>query len=134
MLGYKVFTLQRNKSKYKMSIFSISKGVCPKCKSEKIFNKKGNLLMFRIPKMNSKCNNCGFLFDKESGFFFGAMFVSYALIVAQAVALFVILHVFLELNFLKTFIAIILLITLIGTINYRLSRIIWIYLFYSKED
>lgn len=90
--------------------------------------------MFRIPKMNSKCDNCDFLFDKESGFFFGAMFVSYALIVAQAVALFVILHVFIELNFLITFLSIIVLITLLGTVNYRLSRIIWIYLFYSDND
>ena len=109
-------------------------GKCPKCKKEKIFHKKGNLLLFRIPKMNSKCNNCGFLFDKESGFFFGAMFVSYALIVAEAVALFVILHVFLDFTYLITFISIIVLITLIGTINYRLARVIWIYLFYSEND
>jgi hypothetical protein len=117
-----------------MSVFSIIGGKCPKCKSEKIFKKKGNLLLFRIPKMNSKCNNCNFLFDKESGFFFGAMFVSYALIVAEAVALFVILQIFLKFNYLTTFISIIVLITLIGTINYRLSRIIWIYLFYSDND
>lgn len=117
-----------------MSILSVLKGECPKCKSEKVFNKKGNLLLFKIPKMSSKCSNCSFLFDKESGFFFGAMFVSYALIVAQAVALFVILHVFLDLTYVITFISIIVLITLIGTINYRLSRIIWIYLFYSNDD
>ena len=117
-----------------MSIVSVVSGRCPKCKSEKIFNKQGNLLLFRIPKMNSKCNNCGFLFLSEAGFFFGAMFVSYALIVGQAVALFVILHVFLDLTYVLTFISIIALITLIGTINYRLSRIIWIYLFYSDDD
>ena len=117
-----------------MSILLMFKGKCPKCKNEKIFNKKGNLLLFRIPKMNSKCNNCGFLFDKESGFFFGAMFVSYALIVAEAVALFVILHVFLDLTYLITFISIVALITLIGTVNYRLARVIWIYLFYSEND
>jgi uncharacterized protein (DUF983 family) len=117
-----------------MSVFSVISGKCPKCKNKKIFTKKGNLLLFKIPKMNSKCDNCDFLFDKESGFFFGAMFVSYALIVAQAVALFVILHVFLQFNYLTTFISIIVLITLIGTINYRLSRIIWIYLFYSETD
>jgi len=117
-----------------MSILSVLNGKCPKCKSEKIFNKQGNLLLFRIPKMNAKCENCGFLFLKEAGFFFGAMFVSYALIVAQAVAFFVMLHVFLDFNYVLTFISIILLITLIGTINYRLSRIIWIYLFYAEDD
>jgi uncharacterized protein (DUF983 family) len=117
-----------------MSLLSVVNGKCPKCKSEKIFNKKGNLLLFKIPKMHSKCNKCDFLFDKEAGFFFGAMFVSYALIVAQAVTLFVILHVFLDLSYLVTFISVIVLITLIGTINYRLARIIWIYLFYAEDD
>ena len=116
-----------------MSILSVIKGKCPNCKKEKIFNKKGNLLFFKIPKMNASCPNCDFLFEKEAGFFFGAMFVSYALIVIEAVTLFVLLNVFFSLSFIYTFIAIIILITLIGTINYRLARIIWIYLFYSEE-
>ncbi len=117
-----------------MSIVSVINGRCPKCKSEKIFNDKGNLLLFRIPKMNSECTNCGFRFYKEAGFFFGAMFVSYALMIAQAITLFVILHVFINLDFLVTFISIIVLITLFSTMNYRLSRVIWIYLFYTNDD
>jgi len=117
-----------------MSIGSVINGKCPKCKSKKIFNAKGNLLLFKIPKMNSECTNCGFRFYKEAGFFFGAMFVSYALMIAQAVAFFVVLHVILNLEFLVTFISIIVLITLFSTMNYRLSRIIWIYLFYSNND
>jgi len=116
-----------------MSIVSVFTGKCPKCKSEKIFNKQGSLLLFKIPKMHSKCDKCGYLFLKEAGFFFGAMFVSYALIVGQAVALFVVLRVILELTYVVTFSAIIVLITSIGTINYRLSRIIWIYLFYTDD-
>jgi hypothetical protein len=74
------------------------------------------------------------LFEKEAGFFFGAMFVSYGLIVAEAIVVFVILKGFFDLSIINTFIGIIILITLIGTINYRLSRIIWIYLFYSDDD
>ena len=117
-----------------MSILSIGKGLCPNCKKEKIFNDKGNLLKFKIPKMNTSCNYCSFLFEKEAGFFFGAMFVSYALIVAEAVAFFVIFNVIFNAEFLTTFLLIIILITCIGTLNYRLSRIIWIYLFYSDKE
>jgi len=84
--------------------------------------------------MNSNCRNCDFLFEKEAGFFFGAMFVSYGLIVAEAIAVFVILKASFGLSIINTFIGIIILITLIGTINYRLSRIIWIYLLYSEDD
>lgn len=117
-----------------MSLIFIGRGLCPNCKKEKIFTDKGNLLKFKIPKMNSYCKNCNYLFEKEAGFFFGAMFVSYALIVAEAVSIFVLFNVLLGFEFIHTFLIIILLITCIGTLNYRLSRIIWIYLFYPDKE
>lgn len=117
-----------------MSLVSVGRGLCPNCEKERIFTEKGNLLKFKIPKMNASCRNCNFLFEKEAGFFFGAMFVSYALIVAEAVAFFVIFNVIFNVQFLTTFLLIIILITCIGTLNYRLSRIIWIYLFYSGKE
>ena len=47
---------------------------CPKCKKGKMFNNLGNLLLFRMSKMNTICNVCNFKFEKEPGFFFGAIF------------------------------------------------------------
>jgi hypothetical protein len=71
----------------------------------------------------------------EPSFFFGAMFVAYGLTVTLSIAIFVISNLFLNLNLLQTFAAIIVVLLLSAPINLRISRIIWINIFvsYSKE-
>ena len=59
---------------------------CPNCKKGKMFNHVGNFLLFRMSKMNTICNVCNFKFEKEPGFFFGAVFVSDALVAAEMIA------------------------------------------------
>jgi uncharacterized protein (DUF983 family) len=66
-------------------IFDVLNCKCPKCEKGNIFNDPGNILLFNIPKMNNRCKECDFKFEKEPGFFFGAMFVSYGLAAAQMI-------------------------------------------------
>ncbi|MBQ0786283.1 MAG: DUF983 domain-containing protein [Oceanihabitans sp.] len=103
---------------------------CPNCKKENIFNNRGSLLLFKIPKMSARCNECDFKFEREPGFFFGAMFVSYALAVAQMIASLIVFWSFIDLSPLRVFLIITLIAFLLGAVNYRISRSIWIYLFY----
>ncbi len=116
-----------------MNLISILRGKCPQCKKNDIFNSKGNLLFFQIPQMDERCKNCNFKFEKEPGFFFGAMFVSYALAVAEFIGVFIMSYFIFELSLLASFLGIILSAILLSTINFRLSRIIWIYLFSNKK-
>lgn len=69
----------------------------------------------------------------EPSFFYGSMYVSYAVGIAFAVAAFVISYLIIETSLITAFIAIIL--TLIGfmPIIMRLSRNIWINLFMSYD-
>ena len=59
----------------------IRAGKCPRCRS-------GNIFEFPVSKlssfnrMNEFCPNCGLRFEVEPGFFIGAMYVSYAVVVA----------------------------------------------------
>ncbi len=103
---------------------------CPNCKKGNIFNNRGSLLLFKIPKMSARCNECDFKFEREPGFFFGAMFVSYALAVAQMIASLIVFWSFIDLSPLRVFLIITLIAFLLGAVNYRISRSIWIYLFY----
>lgn len=103
---------------------------CPHCKKGNIFNTRGSLLLFKIPKMSARCNECDFKFEREPGFFFGAMFVSYALAVAQMIASLIMFWYFIDLSPLRVFLIITLIAFLLGAVNYRISRSIWIYLFY----
>ena len=105
---------------------------CPNCKKGKMFSNRGNILLFKIPEMKTKCEVWDFKFEKEPGFFFGAMFVSYALAVGQMIISLVIFWQIIDFSPLKVFIIIALIALLLSTLNYKISRSIWVHLFYKK--
>jgi len=114
------------------AIIGILTEKCPKCGKGKVFHKKGNPLLFQMPRMNQFCPVCHHRFEKEPGYFFGSMFVSYAVTVGEMIAFFLIAYLFIE-----SFVTIVILIgvmsILLSTFNFRLSRMIWIYLFDGKD-
>lgn len=112
-------------------VFHILNCKCPNCKKGNIFSDSGNMLLFRIPKMNTRCMECNFKFEKETGFFFGAMFVSYALAAAEMMISLVVFWYFIDLSPFRVFLMIALIAVLLSTINFRVSRAIWIYMFYK---
>ncbi|WP_298526239.1 DUF983 domain-containing protein [uncultured Christiangramia sp.] len=113
-----------------ITVKDVIKGKCPNCKKADIFETKGNIILFRMPKMNERCEKCNFKFEKETGFFFGAMFVSYALAVAEMIASLIIFWVLIDLSPLIVFLIIAFVAFISSTFNFRVSRSIWIYLFY----
>lgn len=108
-------------------------GTCPKCGGTKVFKVKGNPFLFKMPVMNEHCSKCNYSFHREPGFYFGAMYMSYALTVAEMVAVFV-LGLLFKISFLSIFIGVVLVILILSTFNYRVSRLMWLNLFYKKED
>lgn len=69
----------------------------------------------------------------EPSFFYGAMYVSYAITVVIFVAIFIITNVFIGLGILESFAAILIASVVLMPINMRLSRILWINLFVSYD-
>lgn len=112
------------------AILNICQGTCPSCNNGKIFEQKGVLYKMRMPKMFAHCTVCNYKFEKEPGYFFGAMYVSYMLAVGQAVGVYVILSylVGIEDNF-QIFLLIVAAMIGLSFFNMRISRIIWIHLF-----
>ena len=76
-----------------MNLPTIIKNKCPRCRKGNVFNTKWNILLFKIPQTNKNCSVCNYKVEKETGFYFGAMFVSYWLAVAQFIVTFLILYV-----------------------------------------
>lgn len=109
-------------------------GKCPCCNKTKVFEKnpKGNF--FTIPKMRNNCNSCGYKFAKEPGFFFGAMYVSYGLVVAEMLTVAISSKFILRLENLPTVIAMGITALLFSKINFRLSRLIWMQMFLKKGE
>ena len=85
--------------------------------------------------MHEKCRHCGLHYKIEPSFFYGAMYVSYALGVAFSVAAFIISYVFIGSGLKTAFFAIIGTLVVFMPIIMRLSRNIWINFFISyKKD
>lgn len=85
-----------------------------------------------MPRMNERCEVCNHRFEKEPGYFFGSMFVSYAVTVGEMIVFFLLAHLFIE-SFVTIVVLIGLMSILLSTFNFRLSRMIWIYMFDGKD-
>jgi uncharacterized protein (DUF983 family) len=49
---------------------------CPRCRSGKIFH---HSVFLSFPKMYERCSVCSLRFEREQGYFLGAMYISYGL-------------------------------------------------------
>jgi len=102
---------------------------CPRCRVGDAFT--GTTYGFKVQKMNEYCPHCGLRFEREPGYFYVAMFVSYAMNVAEMVTASVAAYVFgLELEYenLWYFIAVLFVTTLLfSPFNYRYSRMVLLY-------
>jgi len=111
-------------------IIHIFRNDCPNCYIGKVFKDKNFYFSIGFPKMHDHCLSCGYKFEIEPGFFFGAMYVSYGLAVAEALITYALSRPFFNENFdLRIFPIIAVVIILFSFFNIRLSRMIWIYLF-----
>lgn len=66
-------------------LLAVAQSKCPRCREGKMF--EGRAYGLKKQKMNELCPNCGFKFEIEPGYFYAAMYVSYAFSVAQVVIL-----------------------------------------------
>ena len=114
-------------------IYSIFTGTCPVCQEESMYVEKNPYKLGKIYDMHERCSNCGTKYKIEPSFFYGAMYVSYALGVAFSVATFIITHFFIGFGLFASFISIIVVLILLMPIIMRLSRNIWINFFLSYK-
>ncbi|MEE1943722.1 DUF983 domain-containing protein [Pedobacter sp. KR3-3] len=102
---------------------------CPRCRVGKVFT--GATYGFKAQKMNEFCPHCQLKFEREPGYFYVSMFVSYAMNVAEMVTISVaayILGLKLEYDNLWYFVALLFGSTLVfSPFNYRYSRMILLY-------
>lgn len=112
---------------------SILTGSCPKCQNESMYEDKNPLHLGKVLKMNENCSHCGLKYQIEPSFFYGAMYVSYGLNVAVGVAAFIIANIFLNLDLVQSFIAIIGMVVLAFPFVVRWARNIYINMFISFD-
>ena len=114
-------------------LYSILTGTCPRCHEESMYVNKNPYALGDLLKMHERCSHCGLKYKIEPSFFYGSMYVSYGDGIAFAVAAFVISYLFVGMNLVNTFIAIVATLVVFMPIIIRLSRNIWINFFIKYE-
>ena len=112
---------------------SILTGSCPKCQEESMYKSKNMFNPEYTIKMNEQCSHCGTRYKIEPSFFYGSMYVSYAVGVAFGVAAFVVFYFFLKTSLKVAFMGICGTLLALMPIIMRLSRNIWINFFISYD-
>ena len=106
---------------------AVVKCKCPRCRQGDIFTGNMYSLSFKGQITNEYCPHCGLRFEREPGFFYVAMFISYAMNVAEMISISVaayVLGVALTYENLWVYVAIIVVgVFLFAPINYRFSRV-----------
>ena len=103
-------------------------GKCPRCRQGDIFKYPvGRVLKFSA--MHTSCPHCGATYEPEPGFYFGAMFVSYALSIALFTFVGLILYFTLNPSDTVYVVSIAVAAILFTPLCFRYSRILWLYWF-----
>lgn len=113
------FILHMHDKTFLQALLCAFSNACPACESGKVFS--------GLMKMNPTCPSCGIVFERESGYFVGAMSLSYFL------AFLAVLPVFLPLLLSDYPLWVIVGIPsleaiLISPLIFRYSRLVWIHL------
>jgi uncharacterized protein (DUF983 family) len=99
--------------------------VCPRCRAGKIYPTS---IFSSLPKMNDECAVCHLWFEREEGYFLGAMIIDYALAMIITTAVGAILWTFVHWSFEKLCVVAILLFLPGVPVVTRLGRVLWIYI------
>lgn len=112
----------------KSKLEGILQGKCPRCRAGNMF-KHSAYNLSKFTKMHEHCPLCGLRFELEPGFFFGAMYISYAFSVAIFVAIGVALSVLGDFPLWVYIAGIIGSTLLLLPLLFRYSRILFLYFF-----
>ena len=107
---------------------------CPSCRKSPMFLDSNPYHFKMMGKMNKICPVCGHPMDHEAGYFFGAMYFSYAIMVAWNFSIALIIH-FITGNLFEH-ISLMMTLAIVSTlaispVMFRYSRVAWSYMFFK---
>jgi uncharacterized protein (DUF983 family) len=105
--------------------YAIWRQLCPRCRQGRIFKRS---IFLGFPAMNQRCPVCDLKFEREGGYFLGAMYISYGLALVTILVLAAVLWGAVHLRMDKAVVwALILFVPFIPSLT-LLARVLWIHL------
>lgn len=108
---------------------ALLQGKCPRCRKGNIFTYTLGGKLFQFNKMNKTCPHCEVRLEPEPGFYQGAMYVGYGITIAVIMIISAILYFSghpSDRVYISTVIGVMILLI---PLNYRYSRILYLYFF-----
>lgn len=115
-------------------LYSMVFNRCPRCHGSKVFKETNPYKFNKLFDMNEECKCCGQKFEPETNFYYGAMYVSYALTSGWFIVWFVMNLLYLKMEPLKLLLIIIGGIIIFSPVTMRWSRLLWLNFFVKKEE
>jgi uncharacterized protein (DUF983 family) len=106
-------------------VAAIARQLCPRCRVGRIFQSS---LLTWFPKMHERCPACGLKFEREQGYFLGAMYISYGLALITIVFLSCVLWLGVGLSMEKAVIAAVLVFLPLAPPVAYFARVLWLHL------
>ena len=102
---------------------------CPRCHQTDVFVSNNPYDLSQLSKMNDTCASCGEKYMKEPGGYYGAMYVSYALMVGWYLICWAVNYFFLHAEIFPFLAFVTLSIVVFMPITFRVSRLLWLNFF-----
>src|SRR2546428_5531167 len=103
---------------------AILQQLCPRCRTGKIFHKS----VWLFPRMYERCPACGLKFEREDGYFLGAMYIGYGLGVGSIAVLAALVWEITRWPVLKSALGGVVLFLPLAQVLTWMARVLWIYL------
>ena len=106
---------------------------CPRCRKADMFTNKNPDIFNEMAKMPKHCPNCGLKLEPETGFYYGSMYLSYAIGVFSSLLFFAILNFGFGIQTTYAFIIVAGLWLLGSPYLFRFSRALWLSLYVNRH-
>lgn len=115
------------------TIYSMLFNKCSRCHKGDVFTHKNPYDLKHMFSMHESCDHCHLTYQKEPGFFYGAMYVSYALSAGWFIVWYFVQNLFLNIDTLGFVIGFCASVIIMSPLSIRWSRLIWLNFFYSYK-
>ena len=112
-------------------LYSMLFNKCSRCHQGDVFESKNPYDLTKMFKMHKTCSHCHLQYEDEPSFFYGAMYVSYAISSGWFMIWYALENFVLNWDLLPFAIFVMLFIVVVSPATLRWSRLIWLNFFYK---
>jgi uncharacterized protein (DUF983 family) len=114
-------------------LYSVFANKCPRCHQGKVLSCSNPMAISKIIDTEPSCSNCGLKYEKEPGFFYGAMYVSYGLTSGIFIVMFILDLTVFHMDTTPFAILIVSIILVTFPFVTRWARVLWLNFFFRYQ-